>query len=460
MRKSDFIFNVSLVPVDFFMLFIAGFSAYVLRLSPLVVELRPVFFDLPPLQYGTLVGFISAFFLVVFSLVGLYKSKIKRSQVEEFFQVVSAISGGMMAIIIFMFFRHDWFDSRFIMLAAWIFGIAFVSLGRFGSARVRRFLLKKYRIGVDRVLIVGEGDQANMIKDEIIKNPYSGYELLSHLPSIDLENIKNIVKNPGTQKIILATPNFSRSEVIDLANFCEDLRIDLKFVPDLFGAMSANIDIDILNGNPLIELKRTNIDGWGLIIKRVFDITFSLLLMLFLIPVFLLIAFLIKWDSRGPVFVRLKRISQSKEFDLIKFRSMVEGADKYKEYFKDSNERKDGPLFKMKDDPRVTRVGKIIRSKRVDELPQIFNVLKGNISLVGPRPHQPDEVALYERHHKKVLAVKAGVTGLAQVSGAEKLPFEEEVKLDRYYLENWSIKKDVVILLKTLGVLIFGRTEY
>ena len=224
--------------------------------------------------------------------------------------------------------------------------------------------------------------------------------------------------------------------------------------------MSANIDIDILNGNPLIELKRTNIDGWGLIIKRVFDITFSLLLMLFLIPVFLLIAFLIKWDSRGPVFVRLKRISQSKEFDLIKFRSMVEGADKYKEYFKDSNERKDGPLFKMKDDPRVTRVGKIIRSKRVDELPQIFNVLKGNISLVGPRPHQPDEVALYERHHKKVLAVKAGVTGLAQVSGAEKLPFEEEVKLDRYYLENWSIKKDVVILLKTLGVLIFGRTEY
>ena len=139
---------------------------------------------------------------------------------------------------------------------------------------------------------------------------------------------------------------------------------------------------------------------------------------------------------------------------------MVDGAEAYRPYFAFGNERRDGPLFKMKDDPRVTKIGKMIRSKRVDELPQIFNVLKGDLSLVGPRPHEPQEIARYERHHKKVLAIKSGVTGLAQISGAEQLPFEEEVKLDRYYIENWSLKRDIVILLKTMGVLIFGKTEY
>lgn len=460
MRKSDFLFNVFLVPVDFLMLVAAGLAAYFLRLSPMVRGLRPVLFDLSIVYYITLVSGIAAFFVVVFALTGLYKSKIKRSQIEEFFQVVVAASGGMMAIIIFMFFRHDWFDSRFIMLAAWIFGILFVTIARLITSRVRKFLLKRYRIGVERVLIVGEGEQASMIKEEINRNPYVGYEVLAHVLNIDLDNIKNIVKNPGVQKIILATPNFSRSEVIDLVNFCEDMRIDLKFVPDLFGAMSANVDIDVLNGNPLIELKGTNIDGWGLIMKRSFDVLFSLVLLPFLTPLFLVIALFIKWDSKGPVFVKLKRISRGKEFELIKFRSMVEGADKLKEHLRANNERQDGPLFKMKDDPRTTKIGKIIRSKRIDELPQIFNVLRGDISLVGPRPHEPEEIALYERHHKKVLAFKAGITGLGQISGAEKLPFEEEVKLDRYYLENWSIKKDIVILLKTFGILIFGKTDY
>lgn len=460
MRKSDFLLNVFLVPIDFLMLTAAGLAAYFLRLSPFVTGLRPVLFNLPFLSYFTLVLVIAAFFVIVFAISGLYKSKIKRSQIEEFFQVVVAASGGMMAIIIFMFFRHEWFDSRFIMLTAWIFGILFITIARLVASRIRKFLLKRYKLGVERVLIVGEGEQANMIKEEISRNPYIGYEILGHVPVIDLDIIKNIVKNPGAQKIILATPNFSRSEVIDLVNFCEDMRIDLKFVPDLFGAMSANIEIDILNGNPLIELKGTNIDGWGVILKMVFDFSFCLALLPFLTPLFLVIAVLIKWDSRGSVFVKLKRISKGKEFELFKFRSMVDGADKLKEYLKSNNERQDGPLFKMKDDPRITRVGRIIRSKRIDELPQIFNVLRGDISLIGPRPHEPQEVALYERHHKRVLAVKAGITGLSQISGAEKLPFEEEVKLDRYYLENWSLKKDLVILLKTLGILIFGKTEY
>lgn len=460
MRKADFLFNAALVPVDFLMLIAAGFAAYFLRLSPFVVELRPVLFDLQFLYYLTLTAVLSIFFIVVFGISGLYNSRIKRNQLEEFFKIAVAVSAGMMGIIIFMFFKREWFDSRFIMLAAWFFGISFVLAGRLIAARVKRRLIWENKFGVEKVLLIGEGEQASAIKSEIERNPYLGYEILGHVPVIDLPVIRAIVKNPGVQKIILANPNFARSAIIDLVNFCEDLRIDLKFVPDLFGAISRNVDIDILSGIPLIELKRTNLEGWGLVLKRGADIFLSLILLPFLLPVFLIVAFLIKLDSRGPVFAKLKRVSGGKEFNLLKFRSMIDRAEEYKGYLINSNERGDGPLFKMKDDPRITKIGRIIRSKRIDELPQIFNVLKGDISLVGPRPHEPQEVARYERHHKKVLAIKSGVTGLAQISGAEQLPFEEEVKLDRYYIENWSLKKDIAILLKTLGILIFGRTEY
>jgi exopolysaccharide biosynthesis polyprenyl glycosylphosphotransferase len=460
MRKADFLFNAALVPVDFLMFIAAGLAAYFLRLSPIVSDWRPVLFNLPLIYYLTLTAALAAFFVAVFAISGLYKVRARRGLIEEFFQVIVAVSAGMMVIIIFMFFKREWFDSRFIMLAAWFLGIVFVAAGRIFAAKVRRFLMTKKGFGVERVLIVGEGEQADLIKKEIEKNPHLGYSVLGQVPSVDLASIRNIIKNPGAHKIILANQNFERSAVVDLINFCEDMRIDLKFVPDFFGAVSRNIDVDILGGNPLIELKRTNLEGWGEATKRASDIAGSLILLPLFAPVFLAIAFFIKLDTKGPVFVRLERVSRGKEFGLIKFRSMIDGAHEYREYFAFGNERGDGPLFKMKDDPRITRVGRFIRSKRIDELPQVFNVLRGDISMVGPRPHEPGEIARYERHHKKVLAIKSGVTGLAQISGAEQLPFEEEVKLDRYYIENWSLKRDLIILLKTLGILIFGRTNY
>jgi exopolysaccharide biosynthesis polyprenyl glycosylphosphotransferase len=460
MRKADFLFTVALVPIDLAMLVAAGLAAYFLRISPLVIDLRPVLFDLSFLYYLTVVFLISTFFIIVFAISGLYKTKAKRGHVEDFFQIVVAVSAGMMAIIIFMFFRHEWFDSRFILLATWFFAILFVTLGRVATGRVRKMLVRRNKFGVEKVLLIGGGEQASLIRSEIQNNPYIGYEVLGHVHEINIGVVRAVVNNPGVRKIILANPGFARDDVIELINFCEDARVDLKFVPDFFGAISANIDIDILNGNPLIELKKTNLEGWGMVTKRIFDLVISIALLPFLLPIFALIALLIKWDSSGPVLARLKRVSQNKEFNLLKFRSMVERAEQYRHHFLDGNIRVDGPLFKMRDDPRITRVGRIVRSKRLDELPQIFNVIKGDISLVGPRPHEPSEIARYERHHKKVLAIKSGITGFAQISGAEQLPFEDEVRLDRYYIENWSLKKDIVILLKTFGILIFGKTEY
>jgi lipopolysaccharide/colanic/teichoic acid biosynthesis glycosyltransferase len=163
-------------------------------------------------------------------------------------------------------------------------------------------------------------------------------------------------------------------------------------------------------------------------------------------------------DTPGPVFVVLRRVSRNRTFGLIKFRSMVENAEALKPALEQFNERADGPLFKMRHDPRITRVGRVLRKYRIDELPQFVNVFLGDISLVGPRPHQPDEIARYQKHHKKVLAIKAGATGLAQASGSSDLSFEEEVALDTFYIENWSFWMDVRIVAKTAVRLLFDRS--
>jgi len=176
-------------------------------------------------------------------------------------------------------------------------------------------------------------------------------------------------------------------------------------------------------------------------------------------PIFLTIAILIKIDSAGPIFVKLERIGEKgKKFTLYKFRSMVKNAHSLKKDLVEFNERADGPLFKIKNDPRITRIGRFLRRMSLDELPQFFNVLKGHMSLVGPRPHEPEEVSKYERWQKKLLAIKPGITGLAQISGRSDLKFEEEAKLDIYYIENWSLKLDWQIVFKTPWVVLTGRS--
>jgi len=190
-----------------------------------------------------------------------------------------------------------------------------------------------------------------------------------------------------------------------------------------------------------------------------FDILGSLLGLAFFLPFFPLIALAIKFESKGPVIEKLDRVSAGRTIKVYKFRSMISGASTMKEKFAHLNERKDGPLFKITNDPRITgRVGRFLRMTRIDEVPQLFNVLKGEMALVGPRPREPKEAAQYPQEYKQILSVRNGVTGLSQVSGASSLAFLEELKLDKYYIENISFSLDLKISLKTLGVLFFDPT--
>lgn len=459
MRKSALFFTVALVPLDILMLFLAGISAYFLRTSSLVAEYRPVLFDvnLPLEKYIVIVGLVIPFGILVFALTGLYKLR-RGSLPEEFFQIIAAVSFAMMSVIIFIFIKREWFDSRFIILAAWIFAVLYVFFGRLAMRLAKKYFIYKYQFGVERVLLVGDDKASNILAREIEKRPSLGYRLVKTLPSLDIAEVKKAIDNSKIDTVIVGKADYSNDEIVELAEFCQESHLNFHFAPTLFQTLATNIDINVIGGMPLIEVRHTPLYGWGKVLKRSMDIIGSLVGILVLAPFLAIIALMVKITSKGPVFFASERITTNKRFYLYKFRSMIDNAHNLKNNLMRYNERNDGPLFKMKNDPRITAFGRFLRKTRIDELPQLFNVLKGDMSLVGPRPHEPEEVSRYEKHHKKLLTLKSGMTGMAQVSGSSDLSFEEEVKLDIYYIENWSLFLDVKILFKTLAVLFKDRS--
>lgn len=450
-KKSELFFNVLLLPVDFLMIVLAGVATYLAR-TKILGSFRPVLFEfnLPFEKYFFLVLFAALVFVAIFAIAGLYKLRATTGLFEEFFRIVIASSAGIMSLIVYIFLRQELFNSRFLVLGGWIFVVIFVSMGRFLVRYLQRNFVAKYNFGIHRVLIIGDDKVSSKIAEEIEQNPAAGYRIVKHLKDPELSQVKSAIGNPGIDEIILANPNYPAERVLEILDFCNENHLAFKFVPNIYQTLTANYSVDVLAGIPLIELRRTSLDGWGRVIKRAVDFAGGLFALMIFSPILLMVAFAIKWETEGPVFVKLRRMSQNRAFELLKFRSMVNNAEELKPYLAAFNERQDGPLFKMKNDPRVTKVGRFIRKYRLDELPQFINVLKGDISLVGPRPHQPDEIAKYQKHHKKVLAIKAGATGLAQVSGSSDLPFEEEVALDSFYVENWSLIQDIKVILRTI----------
>ncbi|PJE60078.1 MAG: hypothetical protein COU85_00205 [Candidatus Portnoybacteria bacterium CG10_big_fil_rev_8_21_14_0_10_44_7] len=460
MKKTELFFNAILVPLDYVMLVAAGLVAYALRTSPLVAGWRPVMFEvtLSSGEYYRLVFLVALFWLLAFVFSGLYRIKKNVHFLEEFPKVVLAASLGLVGIIFYLFLVRGIFESRFIIFTAWSLAIFFVGAGRILVRWIEKFLLKKFYHGAHRVLVVGNGAWGMRLKKEIEKRPDLGYRVVGFLPVINMERIKSFVANPGVDEIVLAEIEADKEKVLDLVSFCEETQVVFKFIPNLFQSLATNIQFDTIAGIPIVEFKKTPLDGWGKITKRIIDVLVSAFGLVVLSPILALVALWIRLDSAGPVFYRSKRISQGREFWLYKFRSMVDQAEEKKKELVEQNERNDGPLFKIKDDPRITRAGRFLRRTRLDELPQFFNALRGDISLIGPRPHLPSEIAQYKHHHKKLLTIKAGITGMAQVSGSSDLSFEDEVRLDSFYIDNWSLYLDLKILLRTILLMFFDQS--
>jgi exopolysaccharide biosynthesis polyprenyl glycosylphosphotransferase len=451
MKKAELTFSALLLPVDFIMLILAGLTTYFLR-TQILSSFRPVLFqfNLPLEKYFILILTMSLIFIICYAISGLYSLSSTRKTLEEFFKVIVASSASIMVVIIYIFLQQTLFNSRFLVLGAWFFAIIFVSLGRLIMHRIQKYLVSKRDFGIHKVLVIGDDDITFKIIAYIKANPAFGLRIMKHLANPEVSEVKLAIGNPGIDEVILANPDYPAKKVLELIDFCHENHLTFKFVPNLYQTLTANFGFDALAGVPLVELRRTALNGWGRIIKRAIDVVGSSVVLVILSPVFAVIAFVIKWQTEGPVFVHLERVSRGRLFRLHKFRSMINAAEQYKTYLSQFNERTDSPLFKMKDDPRVTKIGRFLRRYRLDEFPQLWNVLKGEMSLIGPRPHQPDEISRYQKHHRRVLAIKAGASGLAQISGSSDLPFEEEVALDTFYIENWSLWQDIKIIILTV----------
>lgn len=459
MKRSELILNAALVPVDFVMLVLAGIITYLVR-TRILDALRPVQFGfhLPFERYIIFVIVSAIIFVIAYAFSGLYRLRTTRRFVEELIRVAIASSAGLMAVIIYIFLRSELFDSRFLVIGAWVLGIVFVSVGRLLMRRLQRFLVDRYDLGAHRVLVIGDDEISKRVVAEMRDDRGLGYRVVKQLAHPEVAEVKSAIGNPGVDEVILANPNYPSERIVELVEFCHEHHLGFRFVPNLYQTLTKNFAFDTMSGIPFVELRRTALDEWGRVFKRGIDVLGASVGLIILSPLFAVIAFAIKWETAGPVLVRLERVSRGRKFFLYKFRSMIENAEELKPLLAQYNERKGSPLFKMKNDPRITRVGKIIRRYRLDEFPQLWNVLQGDISLVGPRPHEPVEIAQYETHHKRVLAIKAGVTGLAQISGSSDLPFEEEVALDTLYIETWSLSQDIKIIIMTMLKLLRDRS--
>jgi exopolysaccharide biosynthesis polyprenyl glycosylphosphotransferase len=364
--------------------------------------------------------------------------------------------------------------SRLVFLYTAIFVTLYLGLSRL-IIMMARAHLRQYDIGVRRVLLIGAGDVGRMVMRTLAARPDYGWKLIGFLDdnpaksSTDVgrfkalgpvDNAPEVMAAYNIQSVIICLPWQTHRTIQRLLRECEQRKVDAYVVPDLFQLTKNQMKVHELNGIPLISTRDISIQGWNLIFKRAFDLVVGSLMALFALPLLAVIAIAIRLDTPGPILFKQVRVGKNgKEFVCYKFRSMVDNADELRSQLAELNEST-GPLFKIRNDPRLTRVGRFIRRYSLDELPQLYNVLRGEMSLIGPRPNLPEEVAQYQEWMKKRLSVSPGLTGLWQVSGRSDLTFDEMVLLDIYYVENWSIGLDISILLRSAPAVLRATGAY
>ncbi len=391
-------------------------------------------------------------------------------------RLVRAIVYNIIAIILVGYiFNLFTFSRKWIGLLA-LLSIVFIFISRFLIENITRRLMKRLNISF-KTIIVGIGGNAERIENSLKKHPQEGYEIVGYVDEENkiikakkentnikilgnLKNIADIIRNNGIQTVIISGTEYKYFEALEILEKLKKYDVSVLLFPGFFEFSMKRVDMREVAGVPLMQITNIGFSGVNLFLKNLIDYLFGSIIMLLFIPIYLIIGLAIKLNSPGPVFYQQKRYTKDcRVFYMYKFRSMYVDADQRLKELKEYNEA-DGPLFKMKKDPRITGVGRFIRRFSIDELPQIINVLKGELSLVGPRPPIPEEVEQYDEWEIKRMNVKQGITGLWQVSGRSELSFEEMARLDLYYIQNWSIEMDIKILLKTIPTVLFGKGAY
>ena len=447
---------------------LAYYIRYELRFPITVAEANYVAYT----EYIPITLMLTAGLLLIYRIEGIYNYVRGRSWLEEFYGLVTATFTGIVILVFVFFFFRPQYYSRLIYLYAGILVVILLTLAR---VLIRWLLgyLRKRGIGIDRALIVGGGEIGRAIMRNVLAQPNLGYHIEGFVDDdaakTEIGNFKRLggtdhlsrlLQERAIDEVIITLPWHAREKIVNIIEIAEAVGARVKIVPDLFQLSLSRVAVDAVGGIPLIGVKDATFSHGALAIKRVMDVIFSVVLFVVMLIPMAIIALLVKISSPGPVIFSQLRVGRGgKLFTAYKFRTMRVGADEEKNDLLHLNEAR-GPLFKIRNDPRITPTGKFLRRTSLDELPQFWNVLRGEMSLVGPRPPLPNEVAQYEEWHKRRLDVAPGVTGLWQVSGRSELTFDEMVMLDLYYIENWSPWLDIWIMLKTIPALLTARGAY
>ena len=412
--------------------------------------------------------------LAAYKIEGLYDQRRGASWLDSVYTIFSGTVVGIAALIIWFFSLRPLAVSRLMLVYAAVIIIVLLSLSRLVESSLR-YALHRRGIATDRLLIVGAGELGRAIMRNVVAQPELGYQIMGFVddaPNVagtsigrfewlgPVAKVGHILHDAQIDDVIVTLPWYSRDLIMHVLQTCEAQGVRARIVPDMFQLRLNQVHLDSINGIPLIGVRETNIRGWNRAVKRALDVGLAALALVVASPLMALVALAIKLDSPGPILLRQTRVGlNGKLFTVYKFRSMRVGADKELSRLQAQNEAQ-GPIFKMRHDPRRTRVGRFIRKTSLDELPQFLNVLKGDMSLVGPRPPIPTEVEKYDDWHRRRLEVSPGITGLWQVSGRSQLTFDEMVMLDLYYAENWSLALDLKILLRTIPTVLLGTGAY
>lgn len=458
-KKIEMFFGLLRIPLDALGVVLALLIAYRLReanidLVPWVQLLDPAT-TLPPLPaYWTeFVWHGVLLFTAAAALLGLYSLRAPQGGWWQIGRLLEAACLWLVFVMGWFFLvRKELFFSRILLLHSTFFLFLCTALLRASLVAVQRTLLRM-GFGVRTVATVGNMPVAASVAHLLERDVH--YRYLGHFAAHDTLFADGAIR----LDLVLhtdPTPDDARTQA--LIEHCRSEHIDYAFFPPVLSDSPHQLSVERMGLLPLIRFRPTPLDGWGRVWKRLFDLTFGALFLLILSPILLIVALLIILDSGFPVLYCSKRVGRGGKthIPVLKFRTMVQDADSQKEALAALNHRTDGPLFKVKADPRITRMGALLRRWSVDELPNLFNVLSGQMALVGPRPHLPEEVSRYSPYQRRVFAICPGITGLAQISGRSDLSFEEEVRLDLQYIEEWSPLLDLWIMWRTVFV-VMGR---
>ena len=435
---------------------------------------REISFHHPFSAYIPFALLFTALMLVTFRMDRVYRRWPGRQWLDQTYRIINSTAKSTMVMLAVTFLLQPLQYSRLLLIEAGIIAVVLLAASRAVQGVIMGHLHAR-GLGAQRAIIVGAGEVGRTVMRTVVARPELGFRIVgfvddnpdkgrSKIGRFDglgaVNALPGLIEEHGIDEVIITLPWMYHRKIMGVVRACRRRNVSVHIVPDLFQLSLSQVGVDDLDGIPLVGVREVGFARSVRKIKRVMDVVGAAAALTLGLPLFGLIGAAIRLDSPGPVFFRQTRVGlNGEEFKMWKFRSMVQGAEEDLDDLRELNEV-EGPIFKMKDDPRVTRVGRFLRRRSLDELPNLWNVLRGQMSLVGPRPPLSSEVSEYAEWHKKRLEVRPGVTGLWQVSGRSLLSFDEQCLLDIYYIENWSLWLDLKILIRTVPRVLFAVGAY